>query len=136
MSSANSVSSHCTQYSQPTIVLLGCWAARQIIIIQSISDQVDRETVYHINHAGTMSCVHCSDSTSFVPRLHLLIIVLVLSHHHHRLCFSHQTLPEHSRVPTFVPVGHCVLTTRQLQYCAFPYSQMSCDSLTLGGERE
>ena len=59
-----------------------------------------------------------------------------LHHHHHRLCFSHQTLPEHSRVPTFVPVGHCVLTTRQLQYCAFPYSQMSCDSLTLGGERE
>ena len=59
-----------------------------------------------------------------------------LHHHHHRLCFSHQTLPEHSRVPTFVPVGHCVLTTRQLQYCAFPYPQMSCDSLTLGGERE
>ena len=49
-----------------------------------------------------------------------------LHQHHHRLCFSHQTLPEHSRVPTFVPVGHCVLTTRQLQYCAFPYPYVSC----------
>ena len=26
--------------------------------------------------------------------------------HHHRLCFSHQTLPEHSRVPTIVPSCH------------------------------
>ena len=59
-----------------------------------------------------------------------------LHQHHHRLCFSHQTLPEHSRVPTFVPVGHCVLTTRQLQYCAFPSPQVSCVSLTLGSERE
>ena len=25
-----------------------------------------------------------------------------LHQHHHRLCFSHQTLPEHSRVPTIV----------------------------------
>lgn len=32
------------------------------------------------------------------------------SHHHrqhHRLCFSHQTLPEHSRVPTIVKQSSC-----------------------------
>ena len=30
-------------------------------------------------------------------------------HHHHRLCFSHQTLPEHSRVPAIVKqsCSHC-----------------------------
>ena len=28
-------------------------------------------------------------------------------HQHHRLCFSHQTLPEHSRVPTIVKQSSC-----------------------------
>ena len=49
-------------------------------------------------------------------------------HHHHRLCFSHQTLPEHSRVPTIV---RCCCQSAPLCFVAaamsFSFVMYPCD---------
>ena len=51
-----------------------------------------------------------------------------LHQHHHRLCFSHQTLPEHSRVPTIV---RCCCQSAPLCFAAavisFPFVMYPCD---------